>query len=97
MDGTRTELVLPTDDAVTGGRYEAWFWLVQPTRTVAPNVVGLAQAEWRKALLEAGIPADVVDVQTQPSRQPKGSVLSMDPPAGTPLEPGARVRIVVSG
>ncbi|MEZ0449715.1 DUF6519 domain-containing protein [Cellulomonas sp. ICMP 17802] len=101
MDGNRTELVLPTDDAIAGGRYEQWFWLMQKApdeRVLLPEVVGLGRVAWRKALADVGVDLDTLDLETQVvAGVPKGRILSMDPPPGTPLEAGTRVRVVVSG
>ena len=101
MDGARTDLVLPTDDAVAGGRYEQWFWLTKDApnlRIVMPEVVGIGRVAWRKALSEAGLELDALDVTTEVvAGTPKGRILSIDPPPGTALDPGTQVRIVVSG
>jgi beta-lactam-binding protein with PASTA domain len=58
-----------------------------------PNGVGRPQADARDALVQAGFSVTTAQVF---SDQPNGTVVAQDPPAGTRVAPGTKVRINVS-
>jgi membrane-bound lytic murein transglycosylase B len=66
----------------------------EPEPVAVPQVVGKTQAEAVAALESAGL---AVAIQTAASSEvPEGNVISSDPAAGTSLNPGSTVTIVVS-
>ena len=97
--GTRTRIVLPTDDEVPGGQFVQWFRLdIAPNggakRIAVADVVGMTQARAVRELEAAGL---VVDVETEPSGDVrKGLVVRVDPAGKTELLAGSPVRVVVS-
>jgi serine/threonine-protein kinase len=58
-----------------------------------PDVVGTTSSEATAALRDAGLQADIVPV---PSKQPSGSVVAQNPPAGKQVKPGTKVRLNVA-
>jgi serine/threonine-protein kinase len=62
-------------------------------RVTVPNVVGLREADARATLEERGFAVEVV---RQASDEPRGIVVQQDPRAGSRLNRGGRVAIVVS-
>jgi hypothetical protein len=67
-----------------------------PTPEVAevPDLTGLARADARSALIDAGL--RVGTVRKQPSAEPAGTVLRQSVEAGSTLHPGGRVTFVVA-
>jgi hypothetical protein len=59
-----------------------------------PNVVGESLAHARRILEDAGF--DVGDLRKQASSQPKDTVLSQTPVAGTDAQPGRNVNLVIA-
>jgi beta-lactam-binding protein with PASTA domain len=59
-----------------------------------PAVQGTTQADAVKAIIDAGLVPVVIQV---PSTKPEGMVIAQDPAANQPDQPGAKVRINVSG
>lgn len=64
-----------------------------PATEAVPNAVGLVEGEARDRLVAEGF--EVVSRQVFAER-PAGTVVSQSPPAGTQVDPGARVRLAVS-
>ncbi|MBI4943359.1 MAG: PASTA domain-containing protein [Actinobacteria bacterium] len=93
----RTLFDLPTDDETTGGQFVQWFHLmrdVQRVRMDPPAVTGRTAAVAQRELEAAGL---VVEVSTEPNPDVrKGLVVRTEPAAGTVLDPGSTVRVVVS-
>jgi eukaryotic-like serine/threonine-protein kinase len=65
-----------------------------PERTLVPRVVGIAVADARPIITDAGL--QLGDVREQPSDQPEGTVLEVNPPEGTEVDVGSAVDLVVS-
>lgn len=59
-----------------------------------PNVVGESLSQARQTLKQAGF--DVGDVHKQASSQPKDTVISQTPVAGTDAQPGRNVNLVIA-
>jgi serine/threonine-protein kinase len=77
---------------VAGG--VAYFLLTrQDDKTTMPRVVGLTEAQARAKLADAELE---VDVDRRPSNRPAGIVVAQTPGAGTQLDEGERVEIMVS-
>ena len=95
VDGVRTALRLPTDDEVTGGRFEQWFRLVQTRRRFVPDVANMTRAAALKAFAEAGLEAPQI-VTEAIAGIAKNRVHAVDPPPGTPVEPGMPIRLTLS-
>jgi hypothetical protein len=93
----RTVFQLPTDDEVTGGQFVQWFHLrerrIQPGRPAVPAVARRTTAVARRELESAGL---VVEVSAEPSPLRKGLVVRTEPEAGTAVDAGSTVRVVVS-
>ncbi len=92
--GGQTFVDLPSDDAVTGGRFEQWFWLVADQgvrRITIPDLTGKTAAAGRATLEGLGLAVD----QIEEIGGRKGLVLRTEPKAGTDLDPGERVVLVV--
>ncbi len=66
-----------------------------PAAVAAPDVVGMTEANARAAIAAAGLTVGTV-TQTASATVPAGSVVSQNPAAGTSLQPGATVDLVVS-
>ncbi|MFJ8579376.1 DUF6519 domain-containing protein [Micromonospora sp. NPDC093277] len=97
LQGGRTLLELPTDDEVTGGRFVQWFRLSRnKARAVDVPDVGRRTPAVARRLIEAAglVVADEVDEPGLALR--RGLVLRTDPPAGSPVDPGTGVVVVVS-
>ncbi|WP_326550620.1 PASTA domain-containing protein [Micromonospora sp. NBC_01813] len=68
----------------------------QPTEATTvpvPQLTGLSEAQARSALDDLDL---VYRLQLQPSDQPAGTVIETDPPAGTQVEPGTEILLVVA-
>lgn len=59
-----------------------------------PSVVGKTLEDARTALVEAGF--EVAEPTTEPSREPKGTVIKQNPTAGEPAKQQSIVRLVVA-
>lgn len=64
-----------------------------PASVVVPDLTGQPEAQARQLLAEVGLS---VVVETTSAAAAAGEVLSQDPAAGMPVEPGSVVRITVS-
>jgi serine/threonine-protein kinase len=62
--------------------------------TLVPQVVGLAVADARPLLTEAGL--TIEEVREEPSDEQEGTVLQVNPPEGSEVEVGSSVVIVAS-
>ena len=62
--------------------------------TLVPSVVGLSVAEARPLLTEAGL--EISEVREEPSDDPEGTVLEVQPPAGSEVDVGSSVVLVAS-
>ena len=71
----------------------AWFVLTREDKTTMPRVVGLTEQQARARIAESALE---VDVGRRPSRRARGIVFAQSPGAGTQLEEGQRVEILVS-
>lgn len=93
----RTVFRLPTDDEVTGGQFVQWFHLVErrpgPDRIEVPAVAARTAAVARRELEAVGL---LVEETTEPGPVRKGLVVRTEPEAGTPVDEGSTVRVVVS-
>jgi serine/threonine-protein kinase len=58
-----------------------------------PKLVGLQRADAEAQLQKLGLSADVSEQQTT---QPAGTVMKQDPPAGTSVDKGAAVKLIVA-
>lgn len=67
---------------------------VGPASATVPDVLGMAQAEAVRALEDAGLRANPVQV---PSERPEGTVVAQSPQAGAEVEGDSVVRLNVSG
>lgn len=65
------------------------------TQIQVPDVVGLAQAAARRAIVASGLVAGTV-TETVSNTMPRGNVISQDPSAGTSVTEGSAVNLVVS-
>jgi hypothetical protein len=101
--GGRTHVVLPTDDAVTGGTFTQWFRITDqvgpdgPPRAgqvVVRDITGRTQAVAVRLLTADGLVAEEVEEPDAGVR--KGQVVRTDPAAGAEVEPGSTVVVVVS-
>ena len=93
---TRTQLRLPTDDEIAGGKFVQWFRLARVAErrfAAVPDVVGRTTAAARSEIQALGL---VVDISSEPSEQPRGRVLRVDPAPSTGLLEGDTVSVVVS-
>lgn len=70
--------------------------VAEPGRIPAPNVVTLPLEQARQAITQARLVADVAPAAVFPGATP-GNVGLQDPPVGTPLMEGDRVRLVPAG
>ena len=100
FSGGRTLFDLPTDDDVTGGRFVQWFRLSRTQIAVpavaVPDVTRRTAAVAKRIIDAAGLV--VSDVVTEPAPLVRGGlVVRTDPPAGTAVDLGTGVVIVVSG
>ena len=97
--GDRTHLELPTDDEVTGGRFVQWFRLsrvkVAGLAVGVPEVAGRTTAVARRLIEDAGLVVAGEVAEPSPDVR-RGLVLRTDPAAGTSLDPGSGVVLVVS-
>jgi hypothetical protein len=94
----RTRLTA-SDDEVTGGQFEQWFYLTEEAGDgdlkPVPMAAGRRPATAVRVIESAGL--TVAGTTSEPSdERRKGLVLRTDPPAGTLLQPGAAVTVVVS-
>jgi Family of unknown function (DUF6519)/PASTA domain len=104
LAGGRTDVVLPTDDEVTGGTFTQWFRLtdrVGPNddggrgeRVVVSDVVGRTRAVAVRLLTGDGLVPEVVEEPDAEVR--RGQVLRTDPAAHAEVEPGSTVVVAVS-
>lgn len=62
--------------------------------TLVPQVVGLSVADARPVLTDAGL--QIGEVREQPSDEPEGTVLEVNPPEGSEVEVGSAVTLVAS-
>lgn len=100
LRGARTALELPTDDEVTGGTFVQWFRLfgtqVAAQTIDVPDVSRRTEPVARRLVEGAGLV--VTDVVEEPALLVRrGLVIRTDPPAGTPVDPGSGVVLVLSG
>ena len=101
----RTNVVLPTDNAIPGGEFRLWFRVQrgptaaprgegQATVTV-PDVTGRTQPVATRLIEAAGL--TVGEVTTEPSDTVRGKlVIRTEPPAGASVAGGSAVAVVVS-
>jgi len=109
-DGTFTEdakdLLHPVGWWGTGGLTENWgspfgtglgpaYGIATSSATPVPDVVGMAEADATAAITEAGLTVGATAYECSDT-VPAGSVVSQDPPAGTEVDPGSAVNLVVS-
>jgi hypothetical protein len=97
--GGRTDLVLPTDDDVPGGQFVQWFRLSRQAKDLTvlqvPDLARRTPVVARRIVEDLGL--TVADEIAEPHPEiRKGLVLRTDPPAGTELDPGGPVTLVVS-
>jgi serine/threonine-protein kinase len=62
--------------------------------TLVPSVEGLSVAEARPLITEAGL--EISEVREEPSDDPEGTVLEVQPPAGSEVDVGSSVVLVAS-
>jgi len=64
-----------------------------PPRVEVPDVIGLSRGRAEAELREAGLD---VELRTRSATEPAGTVLELDPDAGSRVEPESTVRVVVA-
>ena len=100
--GGRTDVVLPTDDEVTGGTFTLWFRLSEaggPGGRGAQDVVVQDVAGRTQAVAVRLLTADGLAPQARKEPDPavrRGLVVRTEPAAHTQVEPGGTVTVVVS-
>jgi serine/threonine-protein kinase len=62
--------------------------------TLVPSVVGLSVADARPRITDAGL--EISEVREQPSDDPEGTVLEVEPPEGSEVDVGSSVVLVAS-
>jgi eukaryotic-like serine/threonine-protein kinase len=67
-----------------------------PTTVLVPDLVGAPFAEAKSRLEQLGLRTAVIQVDSA-SADPEGTIMSQSPAAGTQVEPGSGVSIVVAG
>jgi serine/threonine-protein kinase len=72
----------------------AWWYFTQEDTAQVPAVEGLALDQAVSRLQEEGLKADIV---TQANDAPSGTVYQQDPAAGSEVDEGASVQVLVSG
>ncbi|MEZ5184139.1 MAG: DUF6519 domain-containing protein [Candidatus Nanopelagicales bacterium] len=99
MRGTRTLFALPTDDEITGGVFTQWFRLtrapLRPQRKPVPDLVRRTGAVAERLLAAEGLPLAGTVVERD-DRIRKGLVLRTEPAAGTVVDEGTPITLVVS-
>lgn len=78
---------------VVGGGIAWWLLTREDDKTTMPYVIGLREAQARARIAESELEADV---DRRPSRRARGIVFAQVPGAGTQLDEGERVEILVS-
>lgn len=78
---------------VVGGGIAWWLLTREDDKTTMPNVIGLREAQARARIAESELEADV---DRRASRRTRGIVFAQVPGAGTQLDEGERVEILVS-
>ena len=95
----RTDVVLPTNDAVPGGQFQQWFRLVRgglgDRQIEVPDIANRTQAVAVRMVEEAGLRIAEVREETDSLVRAKLAIRT-DPKAGTPVEVGTGVVLVMS-
>jgi serine/threonine-protein kinase len=78
---------------VLAGGVAWWLLTREEAKTTMPSVIGLQETQARARLAEAELEADI---DRRLSRRPRGIVFAQVPGAGTQLDEGERVEILVS-
>lgn len=98
MQNGRSNLVLPTTDEVTGGRFETWFWFSGQRIVLPPILVndfaGRTRGFVERRAAEAGFEVRVEEVAAPGVRG--GTVVSTEPAPGVELPPGEVLTIRVA-
>jgi serine/threonine-protein kinase len=74
--------------------FGAWWYFTQANSTDVPAVEGMPLDRAVTTLQDDGLKAGIV---TQPSDSPQGTVFRQDPTAGTEVDDGSTVQLLVSG
>lgn len=92
-DGTTTTVVTPAPDAPPTGEPPKDQSALQPAGLQMPNLVGMPVSRAIETIRALGL--EMGDRRTKRGREPD-LVMAQDPAAGTPVERGAKVGLVVS-
>ena len=93
-EGGRPVMKLPSDDEVTGGRFEVWFTIGRPRLEPLDDFRGRTLDFMRRRMEEAGVEVRVVVEDAVGIR--KNTVLATEPPPGQPPVLGEPVVIRVA-
>ena len=100
LRGPRTVFALPTDDEITGGVFTQWFRLtrspVRPQRTPVPDLTRRTSGVAERLLAAEGLALAGTVVEPN-DRVRKGLILRTEPAAGTVVDEGTPITLVVSG
>lgn len=94
MSGDRIALLLLLLLLLVAAGIGAWWYFTQQDTTSVPTVEGLTVDRAVARLSDENLESDVV---TQPSDAAQGTVFRQDPAAGTDVDKGSTVRLLVSG
>ena len=94
MSGDRIALLLLLLALLVAGGVGAWWYFTQEDTTSVPTVEGLTVDQAVARLAEQELRSDIA---TQPSEAQEGTVFQQDPAAGTEVDEGSTVRLLVSG
>ena len=92
--GGQVGIVLAILALLAAGAFGAWWYFTQANTTDVPAVEGMPLDRAVSTLQDEGLKAGIV---TQPSDAPQGTVFRQDPTAGTEVDDGSTVQVLVSG
>ena len=92
--GSRAGIVLAVLALAALGALGAWWYFTQADTTQVPAVEGMPLDRAVSTLQQEGLKADIV---TQRNDAPEGTVYRQDPAAGTDVDDGSSVQVLVSG
>ena len=92
--GSQIGLVLAILALLAAAAFGAWWYFTQASTTDVPAVEGMPLDRAVSTLQDDDLKAGIV---TQPSDAPQGTVFRQDPTAGTEVDDGSTVQLLVSG